>query len=122
MLLYASYVFTMTCLFLHSMPFCFFFFNDTATTEIYTLSLHDALPISPEGLRRAEGRWLDDVCVVDLLRLLSGAGPEHDGAARARSAGRARCAPQVGLGLAGQPPRDVQPRVRRPEGQPLERA
>src|SRR5437588_10661645 len=28
-------------------PFCisFFFFNDTATTEIYTLSLHDALPI-----------------------------------------------------------------------------
>src|SRR2546422_6072556 len=30
-------------------PCCrvFFFFNDTATTEIYTLSLHDALPISP---------------------------------------------------------------------------
>src|SRR2546429_6928427 len=26
----------------------FFFFNDTATTEIYTLSLHDALPISTE--------------------------------------------------------------------------
>src|SRR3712207_7018772 len=39
---------------------CFFFFNDTATTEIYTLSLHDALPISSseepqrtEVLRRA---------------------------------------------------------------------
>src|SRR5256885_13852256 len=31
-------------------PFCFFFFffNDTATTEIYTLSLHDALPIFRE--------------------------------------------------------------------------
>src|SRR6266853_3161690 len=29
------------------MLFFFFFFNDTATTEIYTLSLHDALPISP---------------------------------------------------------------------------
>src|SRR6266511_3159495 len=29
-------------------PF-FFFFNDTATTEIYTLSLHDALPISSTG-------------------------------------------------------------------------
>src|SRR6266536_4320588 len=29
------------------LPFLFFFFNDTATTEIYTLSLHDALPISP---------------------------------------------------------------------------
>src|ERR1022692_5288202 len=27
--------------------FFFFFFNDTATTEIYTLSLHDALPIWP---------------------------------------------------------------------------
>src|SRR2546430_13670924 len=32
----------------------FFFFNDTATTEIYTLSLHDALPIflSSQGIRR----------------------------------------------------------------------
>src|SRR3989454_6772313 len=47
----------------------FFFFNDTATTEIYTLSLHDALPISsrdpPRRLRGpchggatgGEGRW-----------------------------------------------------------------
>src|SRR5260221_8010318 len=35
--------------------FClFFFFNDTATTEIYTLSLHDALPIS-------HGLWVADV-------------------------------------------------------------
>src|SRR5690348_17563256 len=34
----------------------FFFFNDTATTEIYTLSLHDALPIWPEGhQRRGQG-------------------------------------------------------------------
>src|SRR5258708_8457487 len=31
---------------LHSPIRSFFFFNDTATTEIYTLSLHDALPIS----------------------------------------------------------------------------
>src|SRR2546422_7066692 len=29
----------------HALTFTFFFFNDTATTEIYTLSLHDALPI-----------------------------------------------------------------------------
>src|SRR6266496_6508715 len=31
---------------------CFFFFNDTATTEIYTLSLHDALPIADAPLSR----------------------------------------------------------------------
>src|SRR2546430_10468884 len=37
----------------------FFFFNDTATTEIYTLSLHDALPISI-GVQRIDGiaQWL----------------------------------------------------------------
>src|SRR5215203_6605879 len=46
----------------------FFFFNDTATTEIYTLSLHDALPISrPPCSRRSSGarrarrsRWPGD--------------------------------------------------------------
>ena len=39
------------CLFVVFVVFCvFFFFNDTATTEIYTLSLHDALPILVEGL------------------------------------------------------------------------
>src|ERR1039458_10867001 len=32
-----------------ALSFFFFFFNDTATTEIYTLSLHDALPICPCG-------------------------------------------------------------------------
>src|SRR2546430_11605837 len=32
----------------------FFFFNDTATTEIYTLSLHDALPISALQARRPD--------------------------------------------------------------------
>src|SRR3712207_8616200 len=37
----------------------FFFFNDTATTEIYTLSLHDALPISRSSLPRrgTHRRW-----------------------------------------------------------------
>src|SRR2546425_12893869 len=38
-----------------SLRIVIFFFNDTATTEIYTLSLHDALPISPaweRGRRR----------------------------------------------------------------------
>src|SRR5260370_17375573 len=38
----------------------FFFFNDTATTEIYTLSLHDALPISSQnrGDQSAAGKRL----------------------------------------------------------------
>src|SRR5437867_11547988 len=35
----------------------FFFFADTATTEIYTLSLHDALPISPSCAGLAPVRW-----------------------------------------------------------------
>src|SRR2546429_5763736 len=43
----------------------FFFFNDTATTEIYTLSLHDALPIS-------RGRCRGGSCAVR-----SPAGPER---------------------------------------------
>src|SRR5215813_204188 len=39
--------------------FLFFFFNDTATTEIYTLSLHDALPISSTPILRSAyaGDW-----------------------------------------------------------------
>src|SRR2546426_1599977 len=43
----------------------FFFFNDTATTEIYTLSLHDALPIYEfrELIERRAARYLmPDVC------------------------------------------------------------
>src|SRR2546421_9704315 len=43
--------------------FFFFFFNDTATTEIYTLSLHDALPISTRALRlwrTSTSRWRVD--------------------------------------------------------------
>src|SRR5471032_3455021 len=37
--------------------FFFFFFNDTATTEIYTLSLHDALPIRPARRWRHRRPW-----------------------------------------------------------------
>src|SRR5437588_7202351 len=37
--------------------FFFFFFNDTATTEIYTLSLHDALPISSHGVGPERGKF-----------------------------------------------------------------
>src|SRR3712207_9545964 len=39
--------------FLYTSSFSFFFFNDTATTEIYTLSLHDALPICWKRRSRA---------------------------------------------------------------------
>src|SRR2546430_8334848 len=54
----------------HWLFFFFFFFNDTATTEIYTLSLHDALPIciardpSSGCAIRPECRWV--------VRLVSG--------------------------------------------------
>src|SRR5437899_2117366 len=47
--------------FTSSFPLSIFFFNDTATTEIYTLSLHDALPIYPvrgvpaRGIRHRDG-------------------------------------------------------------------
>src|SRR5712664_4443759 len=41
----------------------FFFFNDTATTEIYTLSLHDALPIYPQRIT-----WQPQTWWWDLLR------------------------------------------------------
>src|SRR5437773_6835507 len=50
--------------------FILFFFNDTATTEIYTLSLHDALPICREGelvLREEMG----DACDVENSRALA---------------------------------------------------
>src|SRR6266496_488714 len=40
--------------------FIFFFFNDTATTEIYTLSLHDALPISTAARQRGGGDGEDE--------------------------------------------------------------
>src|SRR3989449_11442534 len=40
----------------HLTIFFFFFFNDTATTEIYTLSLHDALPISRHHRSQPAGR------------------------------------------------------------------
>src|SRR5216684_3215150 len=49
------------------LSFCFFFFNDTATTEIYTLSLHDAVPIWLAGAAAA-------VLVVAILLAVKRAG------------------------------------------------
>src|SRR2546425_6583463 len=73
----------------------FFFFNDTATTEIYTLSLHDALPIFSHGQQRrlevglalaarpkaifldepTSGMGIDDL--DDMKRLIQGLRDEH---------------------------------------------
>src|SRR6266404_7566431 len=59
----------------------FFFFNDTATTEIYTLSLHDALPTSAGSFQvaacsRPAGRSQDSTCSwradVPLRLMMSG--------------------------------------------------
>src|SRR5256886_8470681 len=50
--------------------FFFFFFNDTATTEIYTLSLHDALPIYDQ--QRASGEFAGDAHDRLLVEQISG--------------------------------------------------
>src|SRR5216683_8094823 len=57
-----------------SVFFFFFFFNDTATTEIYTLSLHDALPISSDGAKAGSV----GVCRCDGLGSGARYGSEHD--------------------------------------------
>src|SRR6516225_10056636 len=51
----SSVAFCLSCIGNYTLPLVclFFFFNDTATTEIYTLSLHDALPIYPVRRRTA---------------------------------------------------------------------
>src|SRR2546430_10272049 len=53
--------------------FFFFFFNDTATTEIYTLSLHDALPIS-DGVAFEQGACLG-IPGITAHRAVHAAGP-----------------------------------------------
>ena len=50
--------------------FFFFFFNDTATTEIYTLFLHDALPICPDPLSVGTCRALSAKLASVLVPLL----------------------------------------------------
>src|SRR2546426_8592597 len=61
--------------------FLFFFFNDTATTEIYTLSLHDALPIYRDeaAVALAEAGALPDVAVEHFFAQLDelGRSEEH---------------------------------------------
>src|SRR2546430_5939721 len=64
------------------MVYYFFFFNDTATTEIYTLSLHDALPILEEG---EDDRLPLEIAQMDRI-------PQHaiSRRARKREVGRGR--------------------------------
>src|SRR3712207_8175914 len=61
----------------------FFFFNDTATTEIYTLSLHDALPICPGRLvAEADADTRDDSARRGALLQDRGRAVSHVGAGR----------------------------------------
>src|SRR5216683_7567481 len=93
----------------------FFFFNDTATTEIYTLSLHDALPISYGTKRRlqsdkpaARGRPADRARTVGAERERSQSRGHCSRAAAARSARGAFEVPGI-----------ARRAERRPVGQPL---
>src|SRR5256885_8053272 len=60
------------CFFLQThllLTFSFFFFNDTATTEIYTLSLHDALPIYKADAAEAAAAVVHDPIMNVALKL-----------------------------------------------------
>src|SRR5256885_4889477 len=68
----------------------FFFFNDTATTEIYTLSLHDALPIYDVSLTVEKGEFLallgsSGSGKSTLLSMMAGLDRPTSGAIRVRS-------------------------------------
>src|SRR3712207_8260723 len=71
----------MTCVWLW-----FFFFNDTATTEIYTLSLHDALPISDEYA--VEGHTAEVLGEEQKRRAPGGPGARRRGGRRDRKSTR----------------------------------
>src|SRR3989441_12818803 len=85
--------------------FFFFFFNDTATTEIYTLSLHDALPICEAVPRRANGAGHRPRAVVlgrrPPERRRAGAYTRWAGAARRHRARRGASRPGARAGRAG---------------------
>src|SRR3712207_8936142 len=69
----------------------FFFFNDTATTEIYTLSLHDALPIwavDAGGCCRQRSLSPGDGCVSRALPLSASHGRRFPGLTRDRKSTR----------------------------------
>src|SRR5690554_8237526 len=55
----------------HLLYFTFFFFNDTATTEIYTLSLHDALPIYRLAFNEAQSFSCAGIQKNDIVQLMT---------------------------------------------------
>src|SRR2546426_9809927 len=94
--------------------FIFFFFNDTATTEIYTLSLHDALPISKDpwfASRRPESE--------EVVRSLSASGAparRKSGSPATLPAFRSPPSPPAGRTRRGPPVPAVSRRRLRPGG------
>src|SRR6266568_7832446 len=95
-------------LFFFCFCFFFFFFNDTATTEIYTLSLHDALPISPAASATRPGcwGWRHDPFGPGLARPYRdapAAGPAGPPGAAARPAARPAPVPRGGTPAPGRP-------------------
>src|SRR5208282_6841610 len=83
----------------------FFFFNDTATTEIYTLSLHDALPTSLA--------WVPRAVTVRLAKTRRNPREDRSGARSGRSPGRPAGFPLAGSPAAGSPS-DTRPTVTSP--------
>src|SRR6266550_5983461 len=99
-----------------SFPIVFFFFNDTATTEIYTLSLHDALPTSLiAGVGVGDGRTSSGAGTGAREIAMSRAGPAsatpHGRARRITVPMRSRCGlgDAPGSGTASGRPRGNEP-------------
>src|SRR2546425_8322072 len=68
----------------------FFFFNDTATTEIYTLSLHDALPISPASAPGLRWRSAGERTAVRAAAVIAGVTRRSSSSLSAQGPVRAR--------------------------------
>src|SRR5437762_14390425 len=91
--MHSSFILLRISTFIHNSSFLIFFFNVTATTEIYTLSLHDALPILERVLallplrRFVFGAELHEL-IADLPRLVGLAGAEDRKSTRLNSSHR----------------------------------
>src|SRR5471030_3019439 len=95
-----------------SLFFFFFFFNDTATTEIYTLSLHDALPISAG---RSVSRSATSACRSGARPWLRLSGTEADDSNTSALSVTSAAARRAGAARARDPP-DHADHQRQPRG------